>query len=298
MDIDKILEYALRMQISSDKCDYDDDLKKISTQMTNVLDKNFLEDPCKHLDVIDDGGTNTCADCGSELSKQSSFEQEWRYYGNQDNNYSSDPSRCHYRKVTEKSIHRDVESMDFPTKIVITANRLFEMVTKGEIYRGNSRKAIIFACIFQSFKRDGNPKSLEYLQIKFGLKRKVISKGMNHFGMNVRKDVKLDYRCISPNDLIPEILQKLHSDKKHVNNVLELYKIITNRSSLLNRSKPQSIGSGLVWYYCVYTKKSTTIKELSTLVKLSDATIEKIAKEIDRILGTGLFKKRKEREKK
>lgn len=288
MDIEKVLEYAFHLHKGFGKVPL-----KVVKNLNNV-NVNIAQE-CDHLDIIEDGGTKTCADCGFEMGRNSNFEKEWRYYGEQDNSYSSDPSRCHYRKITEKSIFKDVENMGLPNHIICKSDQLFDMVTRGDIYRGKTRKAIIFACVFQSFKVDGNPKSLEYLQKKFELKRKVISKGMNHFGMNVTRDAKIVYQCISPNDLIPEILHKLNADNKHITNVMELYKIIKNRSSLLNRSKPQSIGSGLVWYYCVYTKKSTTIKELSLLVRLSEATIEKIAKEIDNILKTGFFKKKKKR---
>lgn len=259
-----------------------------------VPDKSITNSSdCEHIDTTEECGTITCYDCGQELGKNKSFEKEWRYYGSNDNNYGSDPSRCHYRQTVDKSIIKDIEHMGFPSQINIKSNSLFEFVTKGEIYRGKSRQAIIFASVFQAFKLNGTPKSLEYLQDKFGLKRKVISKGMNHFGVNANKSLKLEYKCISPNDLIPDILKKCKAGDKHIDNVMKLYKVISNRSSLLNRSKPQSISSGLVWYYCVYTKKTITMKELAKIVDLSEATIEKIAKEIDKIIGSKLFKNKK-----
>lgn len=261
-----------------------------------TISTNTQSDYCSHENVVDEMGCMICVECGSEISKNSNFEKEWRYYGSNDNNHKNDPSRCHFRKNNEKSIFKDVDGMGFPYNIVSKANNLFEIVTNGEIFRGNSRKAIIFACIFHSFKNNGLPKSLEYLQTKFNLKRKVISKGMNHFGMNIKKKCVMDYKCISPETLIPEIMNKLSPDDDcHVENVLELYAKIKNRSSLLNRSKPQSITSGLIWFYCVYTKKSISIKELAKVVQLSEATIEKISKEVDVVLKTKLFTKKKKR---
>jgi transcription initiation factor TFIIIB Brf1 subunit/transcription initiation factor TFIIB len=287
MNIEDALEFAFKIQKTAK------DVYIPQHVIAKMIDYGCMDDECPHTDVIEENGMNTCIECGVELGKRHNFEKEWRYYGDQDNSSKSDPSRCHHRKVVERSIYKDVEHMKFPPNIVGHANRFFDMVTGGEIYRGNSRKAIIFACISQAFKNDKNPKSLEYLQDKFNLKRKVISKGMNHFGVNVHKDEKVTYKCISPDDLIPEILSKLNSEKKHIDSVMTLYKFIKNKSSLLNRSKPQSIGSGLVWFYCVQTNKTTTIKELSALVSLSEATIEKIAKEIDSLVGTNLFEKKK-----
>ena len=173
---------------------------------------------------------------------------------------------------------------------------VFDEVTKGDIYRGNSRKAIVFACVFEAYKQSGNPKSLEFLQDKFRLQRKVISKGINHVGMNTSKKKKNISVSLSPVDLIEETMTKLEADEKQIKNTMEIYNNIKNRSSLLNRSKPRSISTGVIWFYCVYTKKTITIKELSTISNLSEATIEKIAKEIDRIFKSNLFTaKRKKR---
>ena len=74
-----------------------------------------------------------------ELNRNIGFEKEWRYYGSSDTRHNSDPSRCHLRKNDEKNIFKDVENMKFNEKIVSIANTLYEKVTKGSIFRGNSR---------------------------------------------------------------------------------------------------------------------------------------------------------------
>lgn len=250
---------------------------------------------CTHDTIENIDGVNTCLECGQEIGINRSFEKEWRYYEGSDG-AGADPSRCHYRKVVEKTISKDVENMGFSKYIIDKSNSLFDEVTKGDIYRGNSRKAIVFACVFEAYKQSGNPKSLEFLQDKFRLQRKVISKGINHVGMNTSKKKKNISVSLSPVDLIEETMNKLEADEKQIKNTMEIYNSIKNRSSLLNRSKPRSISTGVIWFYCVYTKKSITIKELSTISNLSEATIEKIAKEIDRIFKSNLFTaKRKKR---
>lgn len=243
---------------------------------------------CKHEMVENINSVNTCLDCGKEINIIRSFEKEWRYYEGTEG-AGDDPSRCHYRKTVEKTIMKDVSNMGFSKYIIDKANGLFDEVTKGDIYRGNSRKAIVFACIFEAYKQSGQPKSLEFLQEKFRLQRKVISKGINHVGMNTSKKKKCSTASLSPVDLITETMNKLDADEKQIKNTMEIYNNIKNRSSLLNRSKPRSISTGVIWFYCVYTKKSITIKELSTISNLSEATIEKIAKEIDRIFKYNLF---------
>ncbi len=254
-----------------------------------------LSKSCTHDTIENINSVNTCLECGQEIGINRSFEKEWRYYEGSDG-AGSDPSRCHYRKVVEKTISKDVENMGFSKYIIEKSNSLFDEVTKGDIYRGNSRKAIVFACVFEAYKQSGNPKSLEFLQDKFRLQRKVISKGINHVGMNTSKKKKNISVSLSPVDLIEETMTKLEADEKQIKNTMEIYNNIKNRSSLLNRSKPRSISTGVIWFYCVYTTKTITIKELSTISNLSEATIEKIAKEIDRIFKSNLFTaKRKKR---
>ena len=41
-----------------------------------------------------------------------------------------------------------MSNMGFSDRIIEKANRIYDDVANGKIYRGNSRKAIIFACIF------------------------------------------------------------------------------------------------------------------------------------------------------
>jgi hypothetical protein len=248
---------------------------------------------CNHGLIENIKSIDTCIECGKELGRVRTFEKEWQYYEGTEG-AGGDPSRCHYRKVNDKTILNDVSHMGFSKYIIDKANNLFDDVTNGSIYRGNSRKAIVFACIFESYKQAGQPKSLEFLQNKFGLQRKVISKGINHVGMNTSKK-KSSCSSLSPVDLIKETMKKLEADEKQIKNTMEIYNNIKNRSSLLNRSKPRSISTGVIWFYCVYTKKTITIKELSTISTLSEATIDKIAKEIDRIFNYNLFVSKRKR---
>ena len=116
------------------------------------MDDELSEYECEHIDIANDNGIVSCVDCGVEVSKIVSYEKDWRYYGSDDTRKNSDPNRCHIRKIEDKSIFKDVESFGFSEKIVNMANDMYSQVTKGKIYRGNSRKAIIFGCIFHSIK--------------------------------------------------------------------------------------------------------------------------------------------------
>ena len=81
-------------------------------------------------------------------------------------------------------------------------------------------------------------------------------------------------------------MEKFDATSQQIDEVNELYLKIHNRSSILNRSRPQSVASGLVRYYILLKGKDISIKEFQQKVKLSELTIEKMAREISRILKT------------
>ena len=100
-------------------------------------------------------------------------DREWRNYAD---SKRKDPNRVQIRKLEERSIFKDVDGLGFSNKIVSIANELYSDVAKGNIYRGNCRRAIIFACIFHAYKGAGQPQTHEKLIKLFNFKSKVKSK--------------------------------------------------------------------------------------------------------------------------
>ena len=158
---------------------------------------------------MNDNGIISCIDCGIELSKIVSYEKDWRYYGSDDTRKNSDPNRCHIRKIEDKSIFKDVENFGFSEKVVNTANDMYIKVTDGKIYRGSSRKAIIFGCIFHSIKLNGKMFSCESLRSIFNLEKKIILKGLKHVSLNSPKNDHFINRYITPIELVNEYIIKL-----------------------------------------------------------------------------------------
>ena len=242
---------------------------------------------CMHDDIINDNGVISCTECGIEVSKIVSYEKDWRYYGSDDTRKNSDPNRCHIRKIEDKSIFKDVENFGFSEKIVNLANDMYTHVTKGKIYRGNSRKAIIFGCIFHSVKMNGKMYSCESLRTIFKLDKKIILKGLKHVNLNSPKNGTIVNRYITPIELVHEYIVKFPYVEEDKILIGELYEKIKNKSSIINRSRPQSVASSLIYYYFSNKLGSNnfSIKEFIKKVKLSELTINKISKEIIKILN-------------
>jgi transcription initiation factor TFIIIB Brf1 subunit/transcription initiation factor TFIIB len=258
-------------------------LKIVSENNDNI----FKEDcTCLHDNIITEKGVSVCVDCGEEINQRISHEKEWRYYGQNDTKNSSDPNRVQVRKMEERSIFKDVENLGFSESIISKANKIYAQVTEGKIFRGNHRKAIVFACVFHAYKICGKPQSHEKLIQIFNLNRKSGLRGLKYVNLYAPKDSKIRNTYVTPVNLIEEIMEKFTATEEQKQEVIQIYKTIENKSSKLNRSRPQSVASGLVFYWICKKGKDITLKDFSKKVVLSELTINRIAKEIAEVLDT------------
>jgi transcription initiation factor TFIIIB Brf1 subunit/transcription initiation factor TFIIB len=254
--------------------------KKISKK--NKKSENE-ENKCSHEDTINENGIDVCINCGIALYDKINNEAEWRYYGDNDNQHSIDPSRCQYRKGQERGIQNELIALGFPHQIVEISDKLYNKATQGDIKRSNLRKGIMLACVFQAYMNINKPQTTEKLQEIFGIERKVVTGGINYFRKKVPKeDIKISY--ITAEHFIPDILDTFNINKEHTNNILELYKNIETKGNLIDRRNPQSVGKGLVYYYLKKMNVDISPAKFGKLTKLSESTLINIVNEIDSIL--------------
>jgi len=254
------------------------------SKMSDMTLKDVKKEECTHSDVTEENGTKSCMLCGCEIVKTISYDKEWRYYGADDTKRNSDPNRCQARKCDDKNIYKDVENMGFSDKVIDMANQIYLNTTKDKIYRGKSRKAIVYACIFNAFKILGQPQSCDSLIGVFQLDRKVILKGLKHVSLNSPKNSEIRTKYISAIEIIDEIMNKFNANSEQKKEVFEIYEKVKNKSLILNRSKPQSVASGIIYYYITLNNKEIDIKTFTKKVNLSELTVNKVSKEIQKIL--------------
>lgn len=272
------LEEYKKMKIS------DGDLDNVSSEVSSPREINDAS--CLHENIISEKGVSVCVDCGEEISQRITHDKEWRYYGQGDSKHSSDPNRVQMRKIEERSIFRDVENLGFSESIIAKANKIYAQVTEGKIFRGNHRKAIVFACVFHAYKMSGKPQSHERLIQIFNLSRKTGLRGLKYVNLYAPKDSKIRTTYITAKNLIDEIMEKFSATQEQKQEVTNLYEKIKNKSSRLNRSRPQSVASGLVFYWICMRGKEISLKDFAKKVILSELTINRIAKEIAEVLET------------
>jgi len=243
---------------------------------------------CQHDNIIDDKGVTVCIDCGEELQSKILQDKECRSYGQGDGKNLTDSNRIQMRKIDERSIFKDVEGLGFSETIVAKANQIYAQVTQGKIFRGNSRKAIVFACIFHAYKMSGHPQSHDKLIRIFSLNRKTGLKGLKFVNLYAPKESKIRTTYITPIDLVDEIMALFSASDAQKKEVITIYEKIKNKSSRLNRSRPQSVASGLVFFWILSKNKEIALKDFAKKVGLSELTVGKLAKEIADVLEVKL----------
>lgn len=224
-------------------------------------------------------GVSVCTICGEENIQLGHIPGIDSYYKQSCSGINND-GRLQYRKTNEKSIWKDVESMGFSDSIIRKANKIYLDTTQDKIYRGNSRKGIICACIFEAYKTTDTPELLDTLIKKFNIPKKQILSGLKSITFN-NKSSKRKVSYITPVNIIKSILKKLSASEKQISQVLNIYNNTKNKSSQLNRARPNSVAAGIVYYWIKTNNKQISIKQFSELVDLSEITINKIVHEIN-----------------
>jgi transcription initiation factor TFIIIB Brf1 subunit/transcription initiation factor TFIIB len=247
------------------------------------------ESQCDHDQTYTtEAGVVVCKKCSEQILEQISLEQDWRYYGDSDNKNLSDPGRTQFRKNADKGIFKDLEKLNLPTDIINIADEYYFKVTNGEIKRSNLRKGIMFACVFEAYKDINNPQTPEALGAVFKMPqksmRKIISKGFTYFHLN-NKNKKFSSGHMTPENFIPKILDLFCIKEEFKQEVIDLYRKLQHKSKTLNRSMPQSVGSGLVYYYFKKKNIDIPVSKFGKKVNLSEITITKIAAIIEELLS-------------
>lgn len=264
--------------------------------MSEDLFANFMSDEpvstqknivgvCDHISSIESNGSILCTECGEEIEKTIVYDKEWRYYGHLDTKHKINPNRCQVRKTDERNIYKDVEGKIFDDSVVAIANNLYLKVTGGKIRRGESRRGIVFACVYHAYHQVGNPRLCDSLAEIFNIQRKTGLKGLKYFKLNIGKDESVPPIQITPVNLVNDIMDSFSATDEQKAEVSRLYELVRNKSSKINRARPQSVASGLTYYWICNNNKKISLKEFVDKIGLSELTIVRTAKEISNIIN-------------
>ena len=254
--------------------------KKIKEEEQKEQHENY----CNHQDVIQEKSKMICRSCGQVLSTCSGDNKEWL---NHNTSQYGKSTRTHIRKTKEKTIFKDIRQCNFDRSIMDIANDTYVNITNNKIYRGRSRKAIIYACIMFAHRMLDMQFNNQVILKMFQIDKKSGLMGIRflHKHLDKSKKKKLSLQKVS-NALstIHNIMELFNASPKQISEVEVLYEKIKNRSSKINRSRPRSIANALIFYWITQKKINIDIEQFSKKVNMSELTINKLLKEIKLLL--------------
>lgn len=263
---------------------FDEFLKDEDTPQNN--------DVCQHEKKIIGPKSIICQDCGIEL-REHSQSQDWQNFGYNTSKNSTDHNRCNQRNTEkEKSIYKDIENMGINPEVSDVANEIYlRFIEKdNQINRGDTRKGIIFACVFEALKKLGQTQPAESLASIFKISNKIAMQGIKKLKTNLEKS-QFSNVNVTPEHIITNTLNQFDATKEQIAEATVIYHTIKESKMPIANSKPQTIACGIIFYWLTKSGSSVTIKQFAEKVGLRDITIEKVAKDIDGYLETHLFKK-------
>lgn len=271
---EKLAEYEQQIESKSPK------IEDITCHVTPLIGSG-----CKHINVSTDCGITECLDCGEQISTVVSTES--KMFVSTDNRTMGDGNRCWAPTKKTKGIREDVKGLGFPDPVINKAEDIFKVVTEGNIFRVDKRKSIIVACLLEAYKILKIPITLETLLQRIPTENITVGTKLVETKIKKYDTERTRVTYSSPEDSIRDIMAHWDSDPETLNRVIELYRSVDNQSQLLNRSRPRSVAAGVIYYYVLSTKRDNiTLSAFSEVAKLSESTIQKIAREISAILKT------------
>jgi transcription initiation factor TFIIB len=275
------------------------------------------------LNHIYSDGLVTCKVCNASLDNIIDGP-EWRFYGSEDSK-NSNPTRCgmpenvllpksslgtsiksngnYYNKVVlyqqwnsmpykERSrykvftdISEKCTSNNLPQIIIQTAQSLYSIVSMTKISRGNNRKGIIAACVFNSCKECGFPRSIKELADIFNISPKILTKGCKNYTeiirlskSNINRIQNTKSTCLT--DFIERFCHNLNFSEVDIKNILGI-SCTCEKYNLIYDNTPPAMSTGCIYLYSKLKDLKVSKKDISLICKISEVTINKCYKKLE-----------------
>ena len=246
---------------------------------------------CTHPEITNHEGVEFCDDCGLKLEEYLLNNEQYGIVNainsaTSGNNFPSNPGRCHLRKDTDRNLYIDLESRGFPQRIIERANDYYKTIIEDKIFRAKNRLGIVFACVFYAYIDFDEPQTSNELAKRFDIDRKSMSSGLKTFS-EVFKNSRTK-KHISPISIAPKLLIKVgvaDNLNEIVSDITRIYTHAITQKTSLKTAVPQTVASGLVYYYLKLSGNKITRGEFSKVTGITEITFIKIAKEIADAIG-------------
>tara|TARA_B100000575_G_C23065356_1_gene613417 strand:+ start:192 stop:1139 length:948 start_codon:yes stop_codon:yes gene_type:complete len=298
-----------------------DDLYK---SLDDIQEKKVKKENCcdNHLNFISNNGIIICKICNNSVNNIID-SPEWRYYGNEDSK-SNNPTRCGmptnvllpnssvgtsinsngkhnkvvlyqqwnsmpYKERSKYKVFNEItttcEKNNLPPIISNTANSLYSIISETKISRGNNRKGIIAACIFNACKECNVPRSIKELAEIFNITPKILTKGCKNYTEIIRMnkinvDRNQNTKSTTLTDFIERFCHNLIINPDDIQKIL-LISELCNKHHLIYDNTPPAMATGCIYLFIKLNNLKINKKDVSEKCKISEVTINKCYKKLE-----------------
>jgi transcription initiation factor TFIIB len=305
----------------------EDEVEKLDSKENKNINKIDYCKFCKEESIQEEYGVLLCIKCGIVNSNIIDRDQEWRYYGLEDNK-KGDPNRCgmpinpllpqsslgtiilgkgieNYRQIhrwnsmssDERSLLNVCRKIDLITQlpqiVLDDAKIIYKQINDEKLKKGSSRQALIAACIFYSCNKRGIIKSEKEIAEIFDIPLKKMNNGCKQYEEIIyEKDgnYKKNIKYISSDEFIENYCKKLNIDEKYIKVANKINGII-KKTGLLSEHTPPSIAVGIICLLSEHFKLNVSKKTISKKCDISEVTITKAYKKLNKWKKIFMLKK-------
>jgi len=267
-------------------------------------------------------GIIVCKQCNNVINNIID-SPEWRFYGSSDSK-NSDPTRCGmpvnvllpdsslgtsvnnrgrnskvalyqqwnsmpYKERSKYKVFTDIAACckknHLPVIIIDTASSLYSIISDTKISRGNNRKGIIAACVFNACKECNVPRSIKELADIFNITPKILTKGCKNYTEIIRiNKININRlqntRSTDLTDFIERFSYNLNFENEDILKIQKIAKLCSNYE-LIYDNTPPAMASGCIYLYIKLKELSISKKDVSEKCLISEVTINKCYKKLE-----------------
>jgi transcription initiation factor TFIIB len=292
--------------------------------LDDVNTKEKKEKCCENTDnYLHDEEIIICNKCGKSINNIIN-SPEWRYYGSEDSK-RSDPTRCGmpinpllpkssigtsinnrgnymdristrqrwnsmpYKERSKYKIFVDIENKcntnNLPTIISETSKSLYSVIAETKISRGQNRRGVIAACVFNACKECKVPRSIKEISKIFDIDPKVLTKGCKNYTeiirlnkININRYQNLD--TIKVGDFIERFCYNLSINEED-KNIIKTVAEISENLNLIYDNTPPAMATGCIYLVSKLKEMDLSRKDISDKCNISEVTINKCYKKLE-----------------
>jgi len=172
-----------------------------------------------------------------------------------------------------------------PPIIIKESHSLYNIIANNKISRGGNRLGLIAACVYFACVDSHVGRSVNEIAEIFGIRNTILTKGCKIFKetMYQNKNMKRinTYKTIGIEDFIHRFCSKMGLNDE---DILSIKKIATmcKETNIVCENTPPSMAAGCIYLYLKHKGITKDKKELATVCKISEVTINKCFKKIER----------------